>query len=137
MARARKPRARASLRARTTRTTTAALAAPDAIVMLNFELKLPAGPNNDNVIIAGGADADRDGTVEDNGEYGAFTRSGNTWTHAQTVSGPVAGMPFYVQMTIGPNVPYELSIKDSAGTIHYSTSNITVGITEYVRWTLS
>ena len=102
-----------------------------------FEVKLPNGPNTDHVIVAGGADADRDGTVEDNGEYGVFTRNGNTWTYTQTVPGPVAGMLFYVQLTVGPNVPYELKIQDSAGNPHYSTGNVTIGITEYVRWSLA
>jgi hypothetical protein len=109
----------------------------NAIVQLTFEVKLPAGPNSDHVIIAGGADADRDGTIEDNGEYGVFTRNANTWTYTQTVPGPISGMAFYVQMTVGPNVPYELTIKDSAGTVVYANSNTTVDVTEYIRWSFA
>jgi hypothetical protein len=46
-------------------------------------------------------------------------------------------MIFYVQFTVGPNVPYEFVIKDGGGAVLYpSTSNITVGDTGRIRWRL-
>jgi hypothetical protein len=110
---------------------------PQSIVQLNFELKLPNGPNSPFVIIAGGADIDRDGTVEDNDEYAIFARNANTWTRQQAVTGSVSGMLFYVQFTVGPNVPYDFTIKDAAGGLLFSNQNVTSGATESIRWTLS
>ena len=109
---------------------------PEPIVQLKFKLSLPQGPNSTTVIVAGGADADRDGTVEDNGEYAAFTRNGNVWTHDQTVQGPVSQMIFYVQATCGPHVPYELEITDGAGAKLYKYDNVSTDNVVAIRWWL-
>ena len=103
---------------------------------LKFELTLPNGTTYPYVIVAGGADADRDGTVEDNGEYGAFTRTGNVWSYTQIVPSPLHGMLFYVQLTVGPSVGYDLTIKDAAGSLLYRNQNVTVDATETIRWEL-
>lgn len=111
-------------------------AASNAVVKLNFKLTLPQGANSTTLIVAGGADADRDGTVEDNGEYQAFVRDGNVWTCSQTVPGPVSQMIFYVQATCGPHVPYELEITDGGGAKLYHYTNVSNEPVVAIRWWL-
>src|SRR5687768_9402442 len=106
-----------------------------AVVELHFELKLPHGPNPNwpFVAVVGGADLDGDGTVEDNGELGIFTRKENTWAFQQTVA-KLEGTIFFVQFTVGRDVSYELTIKDGTGKLLFVHQNITIDPTGIVRW---
>ena len=99
---------------------------------IEFELTLPKGPKNAIVLVSGGADADRDGTVEDDEEVEAFKRTGNTWKRKQLVSDPTTGMLFGVTLTVGRDVSWKLEIKDATGSVLFSDSNVTTFSSEVV-----
>lgn len=104
---------------------------------LTFTLSLPHGGNTTALMVMGGADADHDGTVEDNGEYATFTRNNNIWTLKQTVPEPVKGMVFYVQANVGPDVAFDFDIEDGAGVSRFSKSGVTVNPVLTIRWVMS
>jgi redox-sensitive bicupin YhaK (pirin superfamily) len=93
---------------------------------IKFELRLPNGANGHIVIVAGGADADHDRTVEDNGEISVFKRmEKNLWTVTQEVQRPTLGMLFAVQITVGRGTQWELVIKNKAEQTLYSGASTT------------
>ena len=103
---------------------------------LTFELALPNGPNSAVVIIAGGADADQDGTI-DNGEVASLVSSGNVWSRDQDVQLPTTGMMFAISFTVGSGVDWKLVIKNAAGTVLYSDNGTTVFAHETLGGVLS
>ena len=69
---------------------------------LYFNLKLLKSPTSPFVIVAGGADADGNGVIDQASEVSAFKRgTGHAWTHTQTVSAQTKGMLFAVVFTVG------------------------------------
>ncbi len=102
---------------------------------ITFTLTLPDGPNSPVVIVAGGADSDGDGTIEDNSEVAAFQRAGNVWTRTQSLAG-ISGTKFFVTFTVGADVRWELVITDAAGKALYTNQNTTVFHTGEIKWQL-
>jgi hypothetical protein len=93
---------------------------------LNYALYLPNGANTNVVIVAGGADVNRDGVISNANEVKSFTAApNNTWTLDQGYAGNASGMLFAVTFTIGVNVKWELTVKDDAGTVLYSGKSTT------------
>jgi hypothetical protein len=94
---------------------------------LRYELKLPNGANNNFVIVAGGADINRDGTISNADEVRSFTaQPNNHWTLDQPFQGNASGMIFAVMFTVGVNVKWELTIKDDSGTVLYTGKSTTI-----------
>lgn len=93
---------------------------------IKFELQLPDGPGSDVVIVAGGADSNHDGKIDQDSEIAAFTRDGHTWRRRQTLSGAVGGTAFYVSFVIGAGVRWELAITDGAGKVLHHSKNTSV-----------
>ncbi|MBL8624447.1 MAG: hypothetical protein JNK64_24275 [Myxococcales bacterium] len=105
---------------------------------LTFEFKLATAPMSPFVIVAGGADANRDGRIENQSEVDVFAaKGGNLWSRSQTVATPTKGMLFSVTFTIGIGVRWTLEIKNAAGAVLYSGANTTVFNTENVSYVLS
>jgi hypothetical protein len=93
---------------------------------IRFEFKLPNGPKCPIVIVAGGADADRNGKIENKSEIGVLYREDqNTWTREQRVSKPTSGTIFAVSFTVGVGVVWSLTITDSANRVLYSGTHTT------------
>jgi hypothetical protein len=103
---------------------------------LTFTFTLPHGANSKFIQVSGGADADRDGTIEDNTEVAAFSRNGNVWTRQQQVNSPTDGMLFAVTFTVGPSVAWSLVITNGAGKSLYQGANTTLIATETVSYRL-
>ncbi|NVB85786.1 MAG: hypothetical protein HOV81_45910 [Kofleriaceae bacterium] len=103
---------------------------------IKFELTLPDGPRSPVVIVAGGADGNRDDVIDNAEEVKAFVRDGNTWSRKQEVDDRLAGMRFIVTFLVGQNVRWELTIKDAGGHVLYRNQNTTVLHTGEVRWHL-
>jgi hypothetical protein len=96
---------------------------------IKFELRLPNGPGSNVVIVAGGADSNRDGRIDQNSEIAAFTRNGNdghTWSRTQTIGDQISGTEFYVSFMIGVGVRWELTVTDDAGKVLRQASNTSV-----------
>jgi hypothetical protein len=93
---------------------------------LTYELFLPNGANTNVVIVAGGADIDRNGVISNASEVASFTaQPNNKWTRDQPFSGNASGMIFAVTFTVGVNVKWELTVTDAAGTVLYSGKSTT------------
>jgi hypothetical protein len=105
---------------------------------IKLELTLLDEPRSPFVVVAGGLDADRDGTVEDDDEVQAFTRNGtkNVWSRTQILDGEVSGTRFFVTFTVGAEVRWELVIKDASDKVLYINQNTTVFHTGDIRWHL-
>lgn len=103
-----------------------------------FEFTLPNGPKSPIVIVSGGADANRDGQIENASEVGAFTREpNNMWTRKQQVVGPTDGMLFAVTFTVGPGVAWNLRISDANKRTLYTGANTTMFPSETVSYYLT
>lgn len=93
---------------------------------LKYALFLPNGANSNVVIVAGGADVNRDGVISNADEVKSFkAETNNTWTLEQSYPGNASGMLFAVTFTIGVHVKWELTVKDGAGTVLYSGKSTT------------
>ena len=104
---------------------------------LRFELKLPSGANSNFVIVAGGADINRDGAISNASEVHSFTaQPNNLWTLDQPFQGSASGMIFAVTFTVGANVKWELTVKDDSGTVLFSGKNTTIAPFETVSFHL-
>ncbi len=104
---------------------------------INFEFRLPSGPKSSFVIISGGADADRDGRIEDDTEIAAFVRDkDNTWTRKQEVAAQTKDMLFAVTFTVGAGVPWSLKITDPTGKALFTGANTTMFPSETVSYVL-
>jgi hypothetical protein len=104
-------------------------------MLITFTLRLLDPPTSPFVVVAGGADGDRDGTIEDNGEVGIFDRVSNrAWNRTQEVQVPTIDMIFGVSFTVGTGVRWELVIKDAGATILYSGGSTTLFASETVAF---
>jgi hypothetical protein len=94
---------------------------------LKYELKLPNGANSNFVIVAGGADLNRDGAISNAEEVRVFAaQANNVWTLDQPFQGNASGMIFAVTFTIGVNVKWELTVKDDSGAVLFSGRSTTI-----------
>jgi hypothetical protein len=93
---------------------------------IRFELTLPDGPNSSFVAVAGGADANHDGSIQEPNEVGAFARSGNVWGHKQIIADPVSGTAFSVVFAVGGDVRWTFTVHDGGGKELFSDSGRTV-----------
>jgi hypothetical protein len=102
-------------------------------VMETIRFVFTAIPTSSFVVVNGGADADKDNTIEDNGEQGAFTRFGNTWTRQQDVLSPLRGTLWGVAIGIGVGVAWTLQILDKNNTVlHSDHGTTTIAVDELV-----
>jgi hypothetical protein len=76
------------------------------------------------ISVAGGADSDGNGIVDQNSEIDAFQRNGLVWTRTQTVALATKGMLFAVTFAMGVGTPWQLAITNQAGALLFSGGNI-------------
>ena len=87
---------------------------------LNFEFVLPEGPNLPIALVSGGVDLDRDGIIDSTHESLPFKKVGEyVWQARKSVDGMIHGMKFFVQFTVGTQVPWRLTIREQQDVVYY------------------
>ncbi|MFT3697451.1 MAG: hypothetical protein QM831_30190 [Kofleriaceae bacterium] len=104
---------------------------------LTYTFKIQGPAKSPAVIVAGGADSNRDGVISNADEVAALqTTDSSTWTRTQNVAGATSGMAFAVHFTVGVGVPWQLTIANAAGTTLFSAASTTIWAFDTVSYIL-
>lgn len=105
---------------------------------LTYTFKIQGPATSPAVIVVGGADSNRDGTISNTDEVAAFVQQpdGVTWTRSQNVAGATAGMAFAVHFVVGEGVPWQLTIANAAGQALFSSASTTIWAFDTVSYFL-